>query len=128
MCLLTAANSSWAGSFNPDLPYPAQVALSQEGDKGYVFRRFPGSQRLYIYDLDHDGHSACNLGCDGARPPVIAPPSSMPMGNWTIIKRDDGFGQWAYQGHPVYTLYHDEPNDPKGDGEGGVWHLLPYER
>jgi predicted lipoprotein with Yx(FWY)xxD motif len=115
-------------AFDANLPYPAEVALSEEGDHGFVFRRFPGSQRLYVYDLDHDGRSYCNGGCASARPPVIAPVSAQPMGDWTLARRDDGQLQWAYRGHPVYSFFHDAPNDPRGDGEGGIWHLLPYEK
>jgi predicted lipoprotein with Yx(FWY)xxD motif len=115
-------------AFDEGLSYPSEVALSQEGDRGFVFRRFPSSQRLYIYDLDKPDRSLCNEGCMGARPPVYAPASAKPMGEWTTVKRDDGRLQWAYRGHPVYTFFHDGPKDPHGDGEGGVWHLVPYEK
>ena len=112
--------------FDPALPYPEEVAVSSEADKGYVYRRFPGSGRLYTYDLDTADRSACNAGCDGQRRPVHAPRGSVkPIGDWTIIKREDGTNQWAYRGKPVYTLYHDTPD---GEGETGPWHLLPYER
>ena len=100
-------------------PYPAEVALSQEGDKGFIFRRNPGSQRLYTYDLDRADRSFCNEGCDGARPPVPAPASAKTLGLWTVVRRDDGSLQWAYRGHPVYTMYHDAPDNPTGDGEDG---------
>jgi predicted lipoprotein with Yx(FWY)xxD motif len=115
-------------AFDVALPYPTEVALSEEGDKGYVFRRFPGGQRLYTYDLDRAGRSYCNEGCEGARPPVLAPASAKPMGQWSAIRRDDGRLQWAYRGHPVYSFFHDAPNDPRGDGEDGAWHILPYEK
>ena len=104
--------------------YPEEVALSQEGASGWVFRRFPGGQRLYTYDRDKDGKSTCNLGCDGAWTPVWAPPGATTKGLWTVIVRDDGSRQWAYMGHPVYSFYHDDPAAPGGDGQGGVWHLL----
>ncbi|MFO1248756.1 MAG: hypothetical protein U1E93_11165 [Alphaproteobacteria bacterium] len=115
-------------AFNQALPYPTEVALSDEGAKGFVYRRFPGSQRLYFYDLDKDGQIACNETCIGARPPVYAPASAQPVGEWTVVPRPDGRKQWAYRGHPVYTFFHDKPNEPYGDGEGGVWHLVPYEK
>jgi predicted lipoprotein with Yx(FWY)xxD motif len=115
-------------AFDIALPYPTEVALSEEGDKGYVFRRFPGAQRLYTYDLDRAGRSYCSEGCEGAHPPVIAPASASPMGQWSVIRRYDDRLQWVYRGHPVYSLFHDAPNDPHGDGEGGVWHILPYEK
>lgn len=113
-------------AFDPVLPYPEEVAVSNESGKGYVYRRFPGSGRLYTYDLDRNGRSLCNAGCEGQRRPVRAPTGTVkPIGDWTVIKRDDGTGQWAYRGRPVYTLYHDTPD---GVGETGPWHLLPYER
>ena len=117
-----------ARAFDANLPYPAEVALSDEGDRGFVFRRFPGSQRLYTYDLDRPNRSACTTGCDGARPPVLAPGDARAMGEWTLVRRDGGAQQWAYRGKPVYTLFHDAVNDPRGDGENGQWHLLPYEK
>lgn len=68
-----------ARAYDVSLRYPSEVALSQEGDKGYVFRRFPGSQRLYTYDRDDRSHSACNVGCDGAHTPGLAPDDDKPM-------------------------------------------------
>jgi predicted lipoprotein with Yx(FWY)xxD motif len=115
----TASNSISMG-------YPEEVALSQEGKAGWVYRRFPGGQRLYFSDLDKDGKSVCNKGCDGAWTPVYAPPNSGPKGLWTVIVRDDGSHQWAYKGRPMYTLYHDDPAAPGGDGQEGVWHILPF--
>lgn len=115
-------------AFDATLPYPAEVALSEAGDKGYVFVRFPGAQRLYTYDLDRAGRSFCNEGCASAHPPILAPADAKPLGDWTVIRRDDGAMQWAYRGNPVYTLFHDAPNAPHGDGEGGVWHLVPIEK
>jgi len=124
---LCGAVPAWA-AFDAALPYPAEVALSEVGDKGYVFVRFPGAQRLYTYDQDRAGRSFCNEGCDSAHPPVLAPADAKPLGDWTVIRRDNGQMQWTYRGHPVYTLFHDAPNAPHGDGEGGVWHILPYEK
>ena len=106
--------------------YPAEVALDEEGEKGFLFRRFPGAQRLYTYDRDRKSQSLCNAGCDGPRPPVYTDCAAKPMPDWTVVKRYNGLCQWAYQGHPLYTYYHDLPSDPQGDGEGGVWHLLGY--
>jgi hypothetical protein len=34
------------------MPGPTEVVLREEGDEAYVFRRTPGSQRLYIYEFD----------------------------------------------------------------------------
>ena len=40
----------------------------------------------------------------------------------------NGMKGHAGDGKPVYSMFHDAPNTPRGDGEGGVWHLLPYEK
>jgi len=130
--VILSAMSYWLPARSEDVPtdvtkgYPAEVALGEEGDKGLLFRRFPGAQRLYIYDLDKNSQSACNLGCDGPRPPVYVSCTAKPMPDWTIVQRYNGLCQWAYKGHPLYTYFHDTPNDPKGDGEGGLWHLLGF--
>jgi predicted lipoprotein with Yx(FWY)xxD motif len=78
--------------------------------------------------MDRDGRSLCNGGCANAWAPVLAPASARALGQWSVIRRDDGKLQWAYRGHPVYSLLDDTPNHPKGDGKAGVWHLLPYEK
>jgi len=115
-------------AFDIGLPYPTEVALSEEGNKGFVFRRFPGNQRLYTYDLDRAGRSYCNEGCEGAYPPVIAPASAKAMGEWSVIRRDDGRLQWAYRGRPVYSFFHDDPKAPHGDKDAATWHLVPGEK
>jgi predicted lipoprotein with Yx(FWY)xxD motif len=110
-------------------PYPAEVGLTDEGDKGYSFRRCPGNQRLYTYDADSPGHSACDGSCEQTWQPVSAPASAKTLGEWTVVRRQDGSRQWAYRGKPVYTMIHDAPYAPKGDGkDGGKWHLVPYEK
>lgn len=124
---LFGSGGAQAAAFDANLPYPTEVALSQEKD-GYVFRRFPGGQRLYTYDRDPFDRSACSGSCASARPPILAPANAKAMGEWSVIRRDDGAQQWAYRGKPVYSMFHDAPNKPVGDGEGGIWHLLPYEQ
>jgi len=112
-----------------NLPYPEQVGLTDEGAKGYVFRRCPGNQRLYTYDLDTPLRSACKGECEATWSPVTAAPTARALVQWSVIRRDDGQGQWAYRGKPVYTMLNDPPYAPKGDGkEYGKWHLLPYEK
>lgn len=110
-------------------PYPAEVALTDDGDKGYLFRTCPGNMRLYTYDGDSAGRSACTGDCERLWLPVIAPTSARTLGDWNTVHRADGRLQWAYRGRPVYTLIHDAPYAPKGDGqEDGKWHLLPHEK
>ena len=126
LALIRLTGSSYA--YDISLRYPSEVALSLEGDKGYVYRRFPGSQRLYTYDKDTPTHSSCNIGCDGAHVPVFAPADAKMMDEWSIVDRDDGTHQWALRGKPIYTAFHDPAGNPRGDGEDGLWHLVPYEK
>ena len=49
---------------------------------------------LYVFDKDSAGKSACNGPCAGNWP-LMATSSSMPMGDYTIIARDNGTKQWA---------------------------------
>jgi predicted lipoprotein with Yx(FWY)xxD motif len=121
-----AAQPQPAGDGAAPRSHPEEVAWMDEGERGYLYRRFPGGQRLYYSDRDPPGKSTCNDGCAAAWPPVPAPPDARPVGPWSVIVRQDGTRQWALKGHPVYTRFHDSPAEPSGDGLEGVWHVLPY--
>lgn len=108
--------------------HPEAVALADEGDRGSVYRKFPTSERLYTNDRDPVGGTVCYEGCSGAFPPVLAPADAVPVGEWTIVNRRDGKRQWALKGKPVYTMFHDAPDKPAGDGLDGIWRLVPYTR
>ena len=106
--------------------HPGQVAFVDEGELGFVYRRFPNGQRLYTYDRDKKDRSYCTGGCASAWPPVMAAPDAVPMGEWTTVVRDNGSKQWAFRGKPVYTRFHDDPQAPVGDGLHGLWHIIPH--
>ena len=124
--LLARADEKESSSSAAQLVYPGNVAMSEEPPKGMVFRQFPTGQRLYVYDKDSPGKSVCNIGCESAWPPLIARPGSKTLGDWTLITRYDGQKQWAYKGRPVYMRFHDDPNNPIGDGLDGLWHMLGH--
>lgn len=104
--------------------HPGAVALSEAEAGKWVYRRFPSLMPLYVYDDDKPGKSTCGRGCQGVWPPLWATDEDKPMGNWTIIKRDDTTLQWAYKNRPVYMRFHDGPELKLGDGEDGKWHLI----
>ena len=108
--------------------HPGEVAFVDEGAKGYVYRKFPTGERLYVSDRDGPGRSVCNGGCASAWPPVYAPAKAAAVGDWTIVQRSDGRTQWALRGRPVYTRFHDSADVATGDGVDGVWHLVDYTR
>jgi predicted lipoprotein with Yx(FWY)xxD motif len=59
---------------------------------------------LYVFDKDTagSGKSACNGSCPKSWPPLAASADAKPTGDWSVITRDDGTRQWAYNGRPVY--------------------------
>jgi len=80
---------------------------------------------LYTFDKDSGGKSMCNGDCAKAWPPAMAMASDKPVGDLTIIKRDDGSMQWADGGKPLYTFVKDtKPGDVTGDKFKDVWHVV----
>ena len=124
---LCAAGATRAqDSVPPELAYPGNVALSRNSNGEWEYRKFPSLMPLYIYDEDVTGSGKSNCGdlCSGPRPPLTVDEGANPIGRWTILQREDGRKQWAYQGHPIYMRFHDVVGAPIGDNEEGKWHLL----
>ena len=87
-------------------------------EKGGIVSTKDG-RSLYTFDKDSKG------GCATAWPPFAVTDASMADANFTVIKRDDGTSQWAYQGMPLYLYAGDaNPGDMNGDNKNGVWHLV----
>jgi len=84
----------------------------------------PNGMTLYTFDRDAGGKSMCNGPCATNWPPLMAPAAASAAGAWSVITRDDGARQWAYQGKPVYYWVKDtKPGDRTGDGVNSVWHV-----
>lgn len=113
--LLVAAALASSG-----LAFAAEPGMAQDG-----ILTQPSGLTLYTFDKDSAGKSACKDGCAVNWPPLSAEATDKPTGKWTIIKRDDGKMQWAYDGKPVYSYKDDKKaGDKTGDGKGGAWHLV----
>ena len=41
--------------------------------------------------------------CTQVWPPVMASADAKPVGKWTVVTRNDGSKQWAFDGYPLYT-------------------------
>jgi predicted lipoprotein with Yx(FWY)xxD motif len=80
---------------------------------------------LYTYDKDAAGKSNCNGKCAENWPPLKADAASQPSGNWSVVTRDDGSKQWAYNGKPLYGWVKDQkPGDTTGNGvNNNTWHI-----
>jgi len=87
-----------------------------------------GATNMTLYTFDRDtagsGKSVCNGPCANNWPALIASDRAKPYGEYTIIMRDDGRKQYAYQGKPLYYFAKDQkPGDKLGDGFlNGAWH------
>ena len=111
-----------------DAPYPAAVSLVTDEKLGWTYRQTGTNLPLYTFDRDPAGKSVCNGACATTWVPLLAEADAKPLGEWTIIVRDDKQRQWAFQKRPIYTHVHDSIQKPVGDGAGHNWHLLPYFR
>jgi predicted lipoprotein with Yx(FWY)xxD motif len=86
---------------------------------------------LYTFDKDvaRSGKSVCNGQCATNWPPLMARPGDQAGGDWSIVTRDDGSRQWAYEGRPLYLWSKDQkPGDKTGDGFNNVWHAVIIEK
>jgi predicted lipoprotein with Yx(FWY)xxD motif len=86
----------------------------------------PAGMTLYVFDKDAagSGKSACNGDCAKNWPPLAATAADQASGGFTVITRDDGSMQWAYQGKPLYRWSKDQkPGDTTGDGFKNMWRV-----
>ncbi|WP_137894187.1 hypothetical protein [Ramlibacter sp. 2FC] len=86
----------------------------------------PNGMTLYTFDRDAQGSgkSACNGPCATNWPPLMAAEDAKPMGDYSVVTRDDGKKQWAAKGKPLYYWSKDaKPGDRTGDGFSNLWRL-----
>jgi predicted lipoprotein with Yx(FWY)xxD motif len=86
---------------------------------------------LYYYTADKpgSGKSVCTGSCATAWPalkaPVKAPAGVKMPGPFGVITRAGGVKQVTLNGYPLYYYAGDmAPGQAKGNGEGGVWHVI----
>lgn len=99
---------------------------TRKTDSGMVVLADAKGMTLYASDKDMKGVSMCSGQCAMNWPPLAADADAKPMGDWTVVARDDGSKQWAYKGKPLYTFVKDmKPGDTVGNGAGkGTWHAV----
>lgn len=121
VAVVVIAASSAVSAYASDQP-PAGIATRQ-ATLGTIFMTADGFS-LYTYQNDTPDKSTCNDKCAVAWPPLIAPPDAQPTGAWSVIVRNDGTKQWAFDGHPLYKYKNDVvPGVTYGEGAQKVWHL-----
>lgn len=78
---------------------------------------------VYTFDNDTAGKSVCNGPCATNWPPVA--PKGTPSAPFSVIKRDDGSPQLAFNGKPLYTFAADKKaGDRNGDNFKNIWHVV----
>jgi|GEM_PF-1160075 len=81
---------------------------------------------LYTFDQDLDGKSVCYQKCAQDWPPFLGKADARMGEGYTLHQRADGTMQWSYKNKPLYYYHEDTPGHAKGDGVGGVWHVLTH--
>jgi len=87
----------------------------------------PNGMTLYTFDRDPAGgaKSVCNGPCAVNWPPLMASDADKPVGDYSVLTRDDGKKQWALKGKPLYYWIKDtKAGDRTGDGVQNVWHIV----
>jgi predicted lipoprotein with Yx(FWY)xxD motif len=87
---------------------------------------------VYTWDKDTSSTSTCTGGCAGTWPAVLAPdgtPTPIPAegvtGTLATSAYPGGGNQITLDGKPLYRYAADPaPGEAKGDGVGGVWHVV----
>ncbi len=102
------------------------LGLGDDAELGQ-FLTDPEGMTLYIFanDTPDSGTSVCNDDCAANWPPFFVEGATLPEGTpgeLTVITRDDGWTQLAYNGQPLYLWVNDAaPGDVTGQGVGDVW-------
>jgi predicted lipoprotein with Yx(FWY)xxD motif len=106
------------------------VSTMDSADLG-TYLTDPKGMTLYMFtkDTPGSGKSVCNDKCAENWPPYMAQePLTLPEGvpgELSMITRDDGSMQVAYNGMPLYYYVKDEkPGDTTGQDVGDVWYVV----
>jgi predicted lipoprotein with Yx(FWY)xxD motif len=113
-----------------NVPPPGSIVLHvQKSNLGYVLALTNG-QVVYVYDKDSKGGTpACTGSCAAVWPPVtggnpVASPADTGLGTFGTVAAAGGAKQITYNGMPLYTFKGAKPLTTKGNGIGGMWHVV----
>lgn len=133
-----ASNTSTANAgTEPMVPTGSDLGVGQSADHGKYLVDGTG-KTVYMLDKDNATTSTCQNACATEWPPLLAQNGtpkamdpSMDDSAITVIQRNDGTQQVAYDGHPLYHYSKDtaagQLNGAGKDDEFGHWSLLTPE-
>jgi predicted lipoprotein with Yx(FWY)xxD motif len=125
----TANNAAGQPSTGPIPAKGSTVLIVQKSAIGYVLALAKGGQVVYTYAKDtKGGASACTGSCASIWPPVtgipVASAGSTGLGTLGTVTDANGAKQATYNGMPLYTFKGAKALATKGEGVGGVWHVI----
>jgi predicted lipoprotein with Yx(FWY)xxD motif len=100
----------------------------QHSNLGWVMAKADGLV-VYTYANDHkNGAPTCTGSCASVWAPVTGVPKAGPAdnfpGSFGLVTGAGGKKQITYNGYPLYTYVGAPPLSTKGNGIGGVWHVI----
>ena len=121
-----AKPSSNAGVTFP--PIGTTVLIVQHSDLGWLMAKADGHV-VYTYAKDSkNGAPSCTGSCASVWAPVTGMPKAGPADNFPgtfgVVTGAGGQKVISYNGYPLYTYVGAAPLSTKGNGIGGVWHVI----
>lgn len=107
-----------------DVPAGIEARLAPSA-QAVVLTDFNGFT-LYAFDGDaaRDGQTCSDRGCEMRWLPAAAPALALDVGDFSVVSRVDGSGQWAWRGRPLYRYHGDLlPGDAHGRAADERWRM-----
>jgi predicted lipoprotein with Yx(FWY)xxD motif len=110
-------------------PVGTTVMIVQKSALGYVLAE-ANHQVVYKYSKDKkNGKPTCTGVCAETWVPATGTPQAGPAdvfpGQFGLVTGAGGVKQITYNGYPLYLLKGARPLAVTGNGQGGVWHVIP---
>ena len=110
-------------------PVGTTVMIVQKSAVGYVLAE-ANHQVVYTYSKDKKGGKPTCVGaCAATWIPATGTPQAGPAdvfpGQFGLVTGAGGVKQITYDGLPLYLLKGAKPLAVTGNGQGGVWHVVP---
>ena len=110
-------------------PVGTTVMIVQKSAVGYVLAE-ASHEVVYTYSKDKKGGKpTCTGACAETWIPATGTPQAGPAdvfpGQFGLVTGAGGVKQITYDGHPLYLLKGAKPLTVTGNGQGGVWHVVP---
>jgi predicted lipoprotein with Yx(FWY)xxD motif len=109
-------------------PVGTTVLIVQHSNLGWVMAKASGIV-VYTYGKDSKGGPpTCTGSCASVWAPVTGVPKAGPAdtfpGTFGLVTGSGGQKVITYDGYPLYTYVGAPPLSTKGNGIGGVWHVI----